>query len=205
MRSVLIFACVLFVFVGESMGAFVNGRIGDSRLQTENSIYEPGGIVGLGLEFGVFDEVENMLDYTLSIGISRTGYSHSDGEVSVSFWYYYLKPFAWSFTFKNFMLGWDMGFGLIFSTSNVNKRLEDEIFDPVNNGFADGFIRPRAILINDFKLGYRINEQFAVSLVYNYVEVAKSWYIEGCSNSHKELRMGGVGVNFLWNIPWIPF
>ena len=85
-----ILTLVLFV-CGFASAAFLDIDIKDSRLQTENSVYKPGGILGFAAEFGVFNEPENMVDYTLAVGVSRFGYSHSDGDVSVSAWDIYIK------------------------------------------------------------------------------------------------------------------
>lgn len=81
-----ILTLVLFV-CGFASAAFLDIDIKDSRLQTENSVYKPGGILGFAAEFGVFNEPENMVDYTLAVGVSRFGYSHSDGDVSVTLAY----------------------------------------------------------------------------------------------------------------------
>ena len=116
MQRILIL--VLFV-CGFASAAFLDIDIKDSRLQTENSVYKPGGILGFAAEFGVFNEPENMVDYTLAVGVSRFGYSHSDGDVSVSAWDIYIKPFVWSVTIKRIMFETYVGFGYVFSKNNT--------------------------------------------------------------------------------------
>ena len=51
-----ILTLVLFV-CGFASAAFLDIDIKDSRLQTENSVYKPGGILGFAAEFGVFNEL----------------------------------------------------------------------------------------------------------------------------------------------------
>lgn len=79
---------ILVLFIcGFASAAFFDIDIKDSRLQTENYVYKPSGILGFAAEFGVFNEPENTVDYTLAVGISRFGYSHSDGDVSICDWH----------------------------------------------------------------------------------------------------------------------
>lgn len=200
MRRIL----VLILFVSCSCNAaFVDADFKDSRLQGSNDVYKPGGIFGLALEVGVFNEPGNMVDYTLAVGFGRFGYSHSDGDVSVSVWDIYIKPLVWSITVKNVFFEMNVGMGYILSTNNFNPELENVM----ENGFENWNWIERSKRNMSFRygyrLGYRINDQMLVSLVANYQILGCAWY--GSSMSNRSMFMGGWGINFQWNIPWIPF
>jgi len=192
MQRILIL--VLFV-CGIASAAFLDIDIKDSRLQTENSVYKPGGILGFAAEFGVFNEPENMVDYTLAVGISRFGYSHSDGDVSVSAWDIYIKPFVWSVTIKQIMFEINTGFGYIFSKNNFSPELAEDM--------EDGSILQQANFKYGYRLGYRITDQLQVSVVANYQVLICDWHAN--PGGDDTMRTGGWGLNFQWNIPWIPF
>ena len=152
-----ILTLVLFV-CGFASAAFLDIDIKDSRLQTENSVYKPGGILGFAAEFGVFNEPENMVDYTLAVGVSRFGYSHSDGDVSVSAWDIYIKPLVWSVTIKRIMFEVNTGFGYIFSKNNFNPALVEDMEE-------EGFSLQQTNFKYGYRLGYRITDQLQVSMV----------------------------------------
>ena len=187
---------ILILFVcGFANAAFLDIDFKDSRLQTENSVYKPGGILGFAAEFGVFNEPENMVDYTLAVGISRFGYSHSDGDVSVSAWDIYIKPFVWSVTIKQIMFEINTGFGYIFSKNNFSPELAEDM--------EDGSILQQANFKYGYRLGYRITDQLQVSVVANYQVLICDWHAN--PGGDDTMRTGGWGLNFQWNIPWIPF
>ena len=189
-----ILTLVLFV-CGFASAAFLDIDIKDSRLQTENSVYKPGGILGFAAEFGVFNEPENMVDYTLAVGVSRFGYSHSDGDVSVSAWDIYIKPFVWSVTIKQIMFEISTGFGYIFSKNNFSPELAEDM--------EDGSILQQANFKYGYRLGYRITDQLQVSMVANYQVLICNWHAN--PGGDDTMITGGWGLNFQWNIPWIPF
>ena len=187
---------ILILFVcGFANAAFLDIDFKDSRLQTENYVYKPGGILGFAAEFGVFNEPENMVDYTLAVGISRFGYSHSDGDVSVSAWDIYIKPFVWSVTIKQIMFEISTGFGYIFSKNNFSPELAEDM--------EDGSILQQANFKYGYRLGYRITDQLQVSVVANYQVLICDWHAN--PGGDDTMRTGGWGLNFQWNIPWIPF
>lgn len=187
---------ILILFVcGFANAAFLDIDFKDSRLQTENYVYKPGGILGFAAEFGVFNEPENMVDYTLAVGISRFGYSHSDGDVSVSAWDIYIKPFVWSVTIKQIMFEINTGFGYIFSKNNFSPELAEDM--------EDGSILQQANFKYGYRLGYRITDQLQVSVVANYQVLICDWHAN--PGGDDTMRTGGWGLNFQWNIPWIPF
>ena len=187
---------ILILFVcGFANAAFLDIDFKDSRLQTENYVYKPGGILGFAAEFGVFNEPENMVDYTLAVGISRFGYSHSDGDVSVSAWDIYIKPFVWSVTIKQIMFEISTGFGYIFSKNNFSPELAEDM--------EDGSILQQANFKYGYRLGYRITDQVQVSVVANYQVLICDWHAN--PGGDDTMRTGGWGLNFQWNIPWIPF
>lgn len=190
-----ILTLVLFV-CGFASAAFLDIDIKDSRLQTENSVYKPGGILGFAAEFGVFNEPENMVDYTLAVGVSRFGYSHSDGDVSVSAWDIYIKPLVWSVTIKRIMFEVSTGFGYIFSKNNFNPALVEDMEE-------EGFSLQQTNFKYGYRLGYRITDQLQVSMVANYQVLICNWHAN--PGGDDTMITGGWGLNFQWNIPWIPF
>lgn len=175
--------------------AFLNVDVKDSRLQVNNDVYKPGGILGFAAEFGVFNEPENMIDYTLAIGVSRFGYSHSDGDVSVSAWDIYFKPMVWSITVKQVMFEINGGFGYVVSTNNFDPALVEDM--------EDGAINQHLNIKYGYRLGYRITDQIQVSLVANYQILVCDWHAR--PGRVDTMVTGGWGLNFQWNIPWIPF
>ena len=189
-----ILTLVLFV-CGFASAAFLDIDIKDSRLQTENSVYKPGGILGFAAEFGVFNEPENMVDYTLAVGVSRFGYSHSDGDVSVSAWDIYIKPFVWSVTIKRIMFETYVGFGYVFSMNNFNSALVDDMEE--DSGIHHGDFK------YGYRLGYRRTDQLQVSVAANYQVLICDWHAN--PGGDDTMITGGLGLNFQWNIPWIPF
>ena len=183
--------------------AFLNIDIKDSRLQVDNDVYKPGGILGFATELGVFNEPDNMIDYTLAVGVSRFGYSHSDGEVSVSAWDIYIKPFVWSITVKRVMFEASVGFGYIIQTNNFNPEMKDVMTNGFDNWEFYQYLGHRSDFRYGYRLGYRITDQIMVSLVANYQYLWCGWY--GGPSVGDHVFTGGWGLNLQWNIPWIPF
>ncbi len=175
--------------------AFLNVDVKDSRLQVNNGVYKPGGILGFAAEFGVFNELENMIDYTLAIGVSRFGYSHSDGDVSVSAWDIYFTPMVWSITVKQVMFEINAGFGYVVSTNNFDPALVEDM--------EDGAINQHLDIKYGYRLGYRITDQIQVSLAANYQILVCDWHAR--PGRVDTMVTGGWGLNFQWNIPWILF
>ncbi|MDY6331620.1 MAG: hypothetical protein SPL52_08950 [Fibrobacter sp.] len=192
MQRILILVLFICGFVS---AAFLDIDLKDSRLQTENYVYRPGGILGFAAEFGVFNEPKNMVDYTLAVGVSRFGYSHSDGDVSVSAWDFYVKPLVWSVTIKQIMFETYVGFGYVFSKNNFNPALVEDM--------ENGPIQQQANFKYGYRLGYRITDQLQVSLVANYQVLICDWHAN--PGADDTMYTGGWGLNFQWNIPWIPF
>jgi hypothetical protein len=195
---------ILILFVcGFSSAAFLDVEFKDSRLQTDNEVFEPGGILGFGIEFGTFNEPKQMVDYTLAVGISRFGYSHSNGRMSVSVWDFYIKPLVWSITVRKFVFEMNFGIGFILSMNNFNREMEDVIKKGYDRESFFEYVVHRGIVKYGYRLGYRITEQMQVSLVANYQYLWCGWY--GSSSVRNRVFTGGWGLNFQWNIPWIPF
>lgn len=192
MQRILIFILLACCF---SSAAFLNVDIKDSRLQVNNDVYKPGGILGFAAEFGVFNEPDNMIDYTLAVGTSRFGYSHSNGDVSVYAWDIYIKPMVWSITIKQIMFEINGGVGYVSSTNNFNPALVEDM--------EDGAINQHLDIKYGYRLGYRITDQIQISLVANYQILVCDWHAR--PGREDTMVTGGWGLNFQWNIPWIPF
>lgn len=188
--AIVLLACCL------CNAAFFDVEFKDSRIQKENVIYKPGGILGFAAEFGAFNEMDNMVDYTLAVGISRFGYSHSDGDEIVSAWDIYIKPLIWSITVKRIMLEISFGFGYILSTNNFDPELEEDM--------NEGPIYENANVKYGYRLGYRVTDQIQISLVANYQNIVCGWHPRPIAPPGP-IFTGGWGLNFQWNIPWIPF
>ena len=161
--------------------AFLNIDIKDSRLQVDNDVYKPGGILGFATELG----------------------SHSDGEVSVSAWDIYIKPFVWSITVKRVMFEASVGFGYIIQTNNFNPEMKDVMTNGFDNWEFYQYLGHRSDFRYGYRLGYRITDQIMVSLVANYQYLWCGWY--GGPSVGDHVFTGGWGLNLQWNIPWIPF
>ena len=199
------FLAFLMICVTCSYAAFMDIDLKDSRLQSDNTIFLSGGILGFAAEFGVFDEPQNLIDYTLSVGVQRFGYSHSNGDVSVSFWNFYIKPFIWSVAIKNVVFEVNSGIGYIFTTNNLNHEFNHVFRDDFKNSGTWTIVSKHLVWLYGYRLGYRIMDRFVISLVANYQKYFSAWYKDCCRNEHRGFLMGGWGVNFQWNIPWIPF
>ena len=75
-----------------------------------------------------FDEPENLVDYKLSIGIKRFGYSFDNGDGVLSFWGVDLKPCTWSITYKKVMLEAYPSISWHFAQQNLRKRMYEHGF-----------------------------------------------------------------------------
>ncbi len=191
----IILAFLLFC-VAQANAIYFSTSLGYSRLQEDNQIYKPGSILHVSFETGFFNEPENDLDYKLAFGIDRFGYSHSNGEVSVSFWEVYFKPIAMSFTKHNIMFEVAPFTGIMIAANNLDNYNDTLLFH------RPEAYRYRITLGYEDRLGYQINKMFLIGLTANY-----RFLIYGIHRSrrfHKEERpfMGGWGLNFQYNLPW---
>ena len=192
----IILAFLLFC-VAQANAIYISTSIGDSRIQSENKIYKPGGIIHCAFEAGIFNESDDIVDFKFAIGIDRFGYSHSNGDKSVSLWEVYLKPVIFSITKNNVMFEIAPYLGRLLGasglTDNDNQLLLHTSYDdgePITMGY-------------EYRLGYNINERFLLGLTANYHYVAYGFH----HNEHPYVRddnflMGGWGLNFQYNLPW---
>ena len=179
---------------------YFSTTLGYSRLQEDNQIYKPGSILHVSFETGFFNEPENDLDYKLAFGIDRFGYSHSDGDVSVSFWEFYFKPITISFTKHNIMFEVAPFTGVIITANNLDDYNDTLLFHRPEPYRADIYIY-RLTVGYENRLGYQINKMFFIGLTTNYRFLAYGIHRR---RYHKEERpfMGGWGLNFQYNLPW---
>jgi opacity protein-like surface antigen len=173
MRRIIL---VLLILCGLSHAVFIDATIQDSRIVDENHIYKPEGIVGTAFEVGFFNEAENIIDYTLALGIRRFGYSYNGGDKTVVTWAIELKPLIWSITLWN--ISFEANFG-IMKTFAGHHYLEDG--DGIN-------------LDHGFRLGYRINSQFTANISYTEQNPLEA--------SLRLFTLGGWGLNIQYNLPW---
>ena len=185
----------LFFCVAQANAIYISTSIGDSRIQSKNKIYKPGGIIHCAFEAGFFNESDDNVDFKFAIGIDRFGYSHSDGDKSVSLWEVYLKPVVFSVTKNNVMFEIAPYLGRLLDasglTDNDNQLL---LHTPYGKHITMG---------NEYRLGYNINESFFIGLTANYHYLPYGFH----HNEHPHVKvdkylMGGWGLNFQYNLPW---
>lgn len=184
---------VLLFFVVQANAIYISTSVGDSRLQSNNKIYKPGGIIHWAFEIGFFNEPENESDYKLSFGIDRFGYSHSDGKVSVSFQEAYFKPAVFSTTTHNIMFEFAPYAGWLMAANNLTEYCDSLFFVVSNIGY-------RITLGYEYRLGYQINKAFLAGITANY-----HWLPYGIPHNKRRKEhplMGGWGLNFQYNLPW---
>lgn len=190
----IILAFLLFCVV-QANAIYISTSVGDSRIQTNNKIYKPGGIIHWAFEIGFFNEPGDSSDYKLAIGIDRFGYSHSNGDKSVSIWEVYFKPVILSITQYNVMFEIAPYLGKLLYASGLTDNDNQLLFhgDFISQ-FTVGY---------EYRLGYNINERFFVGLTANYHRVLYGFH----HNEHPQVGedhflMGGWGLNFQYNLPW---
>jgi hypothetical protein len=185
---------IVFLFCANNANAlYVALNVNDSRLQSKNWIYKPSGIIGFSIESGFFDEPENLVDYKLSIGIKRFGYSFDNGDGVLSFWGVDLKPCTWSIIYKKVMLEAYPSISWHFAQQNLRKRMYEHGFKKKidQKRFAPGY---------GYRLGYHINEHILVALYADYKII--SWDYQDFSGVdsglHPDYYMGGLGLSLQW-------
>lgn len=171
---------------------FTYGNFGDNRLQSENNVYKPGGIINYTLGVGVFDESQNIVDYKMSFGFTRAGYSYDDGDESVSFYMLDFNLVSWSVTYMKILFEAYAGFSYLLVGTNFSDFMEKKV--------GDEFIDHERIYPKyGYRLGYCVTDNLLVSLTanYNYVRWrGKSWL----GNDHATLLIGGFGLSVQYNI-----
>ncbi|MBQ7078364.1 MAG: hypothetical protein IJM92_01570 [Fibrobacter sp.] len=182
--------CV-FLIALNAHAFFVGGKIGDSRLVSENVIYKPAGIIGLALESGFFNEPENMVDYSLAVELKRFGYSFNDGDNSVAFWSIGIKPMVWTISYWNMYVQGYLSFAFIF--------LHDEFRDDMEKKFLNGFNSHRFYLGGGWTIGYRVNDKLNVGLSY---DIDRTFIHEKENWRHGNLfyQMGCLGISVQYNL-----
>ena len=188
MRFVLI---VVALCVINANAFFVGGRIGESRLQSENVIYKPAGIVALSLESGFFDEIDNSVDYSMSFELKRFGYAYNDGDNSVAFWSVGLKPMIWTFSF------WQMYVQGYLSLAFI--AVHDEFESAMEEHYFDGFDSHRFFWGSSLAIGYRIQEKLSVALSY---DINTLFILESRSKYRYETNysIAGIGLSVMYNL-----
>lgn len=188
MRFVLI---VVALCVINANAFFVGGRIGESRLQSENVIYKPAGIVALSLESGFFDEIDNSVDYSMSFELKRFGYAYNDGDNSVAFWSVGLKPMIWTFSF------WQMYVQGYLSLAFI--AVHDEFESAMEEHYFDGFDSHRFFWGSGLAIGYRIQEKLSVALSY---DINTLFILESRSKYRYETNysIAGIGLSVQYSI-----
>lgn len=202
MRRIILLTVFLCLAFTHSHAVYFDATIQDSRFVEDNHIYKPAGIIGLAVESGFFNESENIVDYKLSVGIRRFGYSHSNGDVSVSLWEIEFKPLIYSVTVKGVMIEAYLGMGFIFAANNINDEMRAHLDGDDargNHNFLTDMVETSTFNYG-YRIGYLVTPQVMVSLVANYQEPFPGWQYPHESSFH--VPVGGIGVNVQWNAPW---
>ena len=169
------------------------GDIGDSRLQSENNVYKPAGIVNWSLGAGLFNNPQNIVDYKMSFGFSRVGYSYNDGDESVSLYVIDFNLVSWSVTYKKVYFEVYGGFSYLLVGTNFSDFMQEKVGEEF---FDVERIYPKY----GYRLGYYVTDKILVSLraCYNYA----MWRYTGSwkSNDSEILLIGGLGLSVQYNI-----
>lgn len=190
-----IILAILLLCIVQAHAIYVSTSVGDSRLQSDNRIYKPGGILHWSLETGFFNEPENLFDYKLAIGIDRFGYSHSDGDETVSLWELYFKPMVWSVTYYHVMFEFAPYIGWMFSANGITDY-DDKLI------YGTSTIKEQITLGYEYRLGYQINKQFLVGITANYHQLQYGFHHMPAADDNDDFFIGGWGINFQYNLPW---
>lgn len=188
MRIVLI---VIALCVINANAFFVGGRIGESRLQSENVIYKPAGIVALSIESGIFDESENSIDYSMSFELKRFGYSYNDGDDNVAFWSVGLKPGIWTFSFWQMYVQGYLSLAFIVAHDEFESAMEEHYFD--------GFNSHRLFWGSGLAIGYRVQEKLSVGLSYDI----NTLFIHDSRRKYRYVinySIAGIGFSVQYNL-----
>lgn len=172
---------------------FAYGNLGDSRLQCENNVFHPAGIVNYTLGIGVFDEPKNIVDYKMSFGFTRSGYSYDDGNESVSLYILDFNFISWSVSYKNFYFEMYGGLSYLIAGTNfsdyMRTKVGNEVLDPER-------VYPKY----GYRLGYYVKENLLVSLTANYNYVWWRYRSSWLRNNNELLLVGGIGISVQYNI-----
>jgi len=184
----------LFLLATYANAFFAFGNLGDNRLQSENNVYRPAGIVNWSLGVGVFDEPQNLIDYKMSFGLTRIGYSFDDGNESVSLYVMDFNLISWSATYKNIYFEIYGGFSYLLFANNFSDYMQEKVGDE----FID---QERVYPRYGYRLGYYVMDNLMVSLTANYNIV---WWRYGHgswnSNNNETLLIGGIGLSVQYNL-----
>ena len=182
---------LVLLLVAYSNAFFVAGGIGDSRMQVKNQIYKPAGIIGLSLETGAFDEPQSISDFAMSLELRRFGYSHHDGEQSVAFWSFGVKPLLWTLRI------WRIYFRTYFSLMYVFASDEqDEDVADIDNESMHG---PRSVnFAMGAGLGYKLDEKWQIGLFYDirFTGLREKETFQDAST----YTFGGLGISVQYHI-----
>jgi hypothetical protein len=190
----LLVLCLFFV-ITYANAFFAYGNLGDSRLQSENNVYRPAGIVSYTVGVGVFDEPESIIDYKMSFGFTRSGYSYNDGNESVSLYILDLNLISWSVTVKKVYFEAYCGLSYLLKGTNFSDYMERK----VGEEFID---QERIYPKYGYRLGYYVMDNLLVGVTANYNMVhwrygkTRSW----AGNNNESLFIGGIGLSVLYNI-----
>ena len=181
---------IVLLLVAYSNAFFVAGGIGDSRMQVKNQIYKPAGIIGLSLETGAFDEPQNISDFAMSLELRRFGYSHHDGEQSVAFWSFGVKPLLWTLRI------WKIYLRSYFSIMYVFASDDLEDIEVVGNKSVHG--PPFVSFAMGAGLGYKLDEKWQVGLFYDirYTGLREKETFQSAS----AYTFGGLGISVQYHI-----
>ena len=184
----------LFLLTAYSNAFYAFGNIGDSRLQSENNVYKPGGIINWSLGVGFFDEPQNVVACKLFLGFSRMSYSYGNAKESVSLYMMDFNLISWSATYKNVYFEVYGGFSFLLMGTNFTSYMHEKVLD----SFID---QERVYPKYGYRLGFYVVDKLMVSLTahYNYV-----WWRYGDGSwdgsGQETLLVGGFGLSIQYNL-----
>jgi len=177
------FLIVILLFWSFSNSSFISANVQDSRIQFRSFVYNPGGVIGGNIRFGIFNEPENTLDFYTSIAISRFGYSHTiNGHTYVTdFWCVDLIPLNASVTYRKF----EFEVRYLFSYAIIRNRIPEHynvIFH--GNGLTPHFFG------YGYTLGYRLKNEITIGI--NATYHVSEW--ENQDGTYPWGLIGGIGL-----------
>lgn len=183
----------LLLIIGIANAGYISSTIHDCRIQNESNIYKPGPVLGFALEYGVFNEDSNIIDFRTATELRRFGYSHeSNGNsISTSLWSIGFKPLIFRISYTNILFETYGSIGYVFNAYNINDYFEKKLFRPDNaSSYSYGY---------GYKIGYVYNKNWEFSLIadYRYIEWRKPSY--SSELDRMDFIMGGIGASVAYN------
>lgn len=189
MSRIILLICL---FISISNAIYLEASFQDSRMQWDNHIYNPGGILGYTLHVGFFNEPENILDFKTGFELKKFGYSHKfkGNEKSTALWSIGLRPLIVSVSYWNVVFETYGSLSYIFANKNITPYMKEKLYrrdkpDSYTCGYG-------------YKLGYRFKKDFETGITANYSLL--NWRLPSQKDDSEGQLIGGFGLYFSWNV-----